>query len=148
MRISLPGLGSRLRRARNQSALSQEAVAEQVGVSWMTVLRWEHSQRAVSDDILLRLSELYDKPLRWFLTLEEGDLEEADVRYGQTERNYGRVAERSAKYRASREEASANDTRSEVAERVFRRISEAPADHLPLIERVVEDILDGLQSKK
>ncbi len=148
MRISLPGLGSRLRRARNQSGLSQEAVAERVGVSWMTVLRWEHSQRAVSDDILLRLSELYDKPLRWFLTLEEGDLEEGDVRYGQTERQYGRVAERSAKYRASGEEGSPDDTRSEVAERVFRRISEAPADYLPLIERVVEDILDGLQSKK
>ena len=148
MRISLPGLGSRLRRARNQSGLSQEAVAEQVGVSWMTVLRWEHSQRAVSDDVLQRLSKLYDRPLRWFLTLEEGDLEEVDTRYGQTERDYGKVAERPDRYRASREEESPSDTRSEVAERMFRRISEASADHLPLIERVVEDILDGLQSKK
>ena len=143
MRISLPGLGSRLRRARKQSGLSQEAVAEQVGVSWMTVLRWEHSQRAVSDDVLQRLSKLYDRPLRWFLTLEEWD-----IRYGQTERDYGKVAERPARYLASREEESPSDTRSEVAERMFRRISEAPADHLPLIERVVEDILDGLQSKK
>ena len=148
MRISLPGLGSRLRRARKQSGLSQEAVAEQVGVSWMTVLRWEHSQRAVSDDVLQRLSKLYDRPLRWFLTLEEGDLEEWDIRYGQPVRDYGKVAERSAQYRASREEESPSATRSEVAERMFRRISEAPAGYLPLIERVVEDILDGLQSKK
>jgi len=137
-----------LRRARNQSGLSQEAVAEKVGVSWMTVLRWEHSQRAVSDDVLQRLSKLYDRPLRWFLTLEEGDLEGVDDRYGQTERDYGKVAETPAQYRASGEKESPKGTRSEVAERVFRRISEAPVDYLPLIERVVEDILDGLQSKK
>ena len=148
MRISLPGLGSRLRRARKQSGLSQEAVAEQVGVSWMTVLRWEHSQRAVSDDRLQRLSRLYDRPLRWFLTLEEGDPEEVDIQYGQTERDYSKVADRPARYRTSREEESPSDRRSEVAERMFRRISEAPAEHLALIERVVEGILDGLQSKK
>ena len=114
----------------------------------MTVLRWEHSQRAVSDDILQRLSQLYDRPLRWFLTLEEGDLAEVDVRYSQTEREYGRVAERPAKYSASGAQGSTEDTRPEVAERMFRRISEAPPDHLPLIEKVVEDIIEGLQPKK
>ena len=77
MKISIPGLGGRLRRARNNSKLSQEAVAERVGVSWITIHRWEHSQRGVPDHLLDRLCDLYGKPLRWFLTLEEGDLDES-----------------------------------------------------------------------
>ena len=76
MKISIPGLGNRLRRARNCAGLSQEAVAELIGVSWMTIHRWERSQRAVPDNLLKNLSGLYDKPIRWFLTLEEGDLEQ------------------------------------------------------------------------
>ena len=75
MKISIPGLGNRLRRARNGTGLSQEAVAELIGVSWMTIHRWERSQRAVPDHLLNKLCGLYDKPIRWFLTLEEGDLE-------------------------------------------------------------------------
>ena len=58
MRISIPGLGSRLRRARNGTGLSQEAVAERIGVSWMTVHRWERSQRAVPDYLLDKLCEI------------------------------------------------------------------------------------------
>ncbi|MCH7736035.1 MAG: helix-turn-helix transcriptional regulator, partial [Chloroflexi bacterium] len=49
--------------------MSQEKVAERIGVSWMTVHRWERSQRSISEENLDRLCELYDKPLRWFLTL-------------------------------------------------------------------------------
>ena len=76
MRISIPGLGSRLRRARNSTGLSQEAVAELMGVSWMTIHRWERSHRAVPEHLLNKLCDLYDKPIRWFLTLEDGDLEQ------------------------------------------------------------------------
>jgi len=78
MRISMPGLGGRLRRARNATGLSQEKVAERIGVSWMTVHRWERSHRAISDHLLDKLCELYNKSIRWFLTLEEGDLDESD----------------------------------------------------------------------
>ena len=76
MKISIPGLGNRLRRARNGTGLSQEAVAELIGVSWMTIHRWERSQRAVPAHLLNKLCDLYNKPIRWFLTLEEGDLEQ------------------------------------------------------------------------
>ena len=71
----MPGLGGRLRRARNETGLSQEKVAERVGVSWMTVHRWERVKKATPDHLLDKLCEFYDKPLRRFLTLEEGDLE-------------------------------------------------------------------------
>ena len=74
MKISIPGLGGRLQRARKGTGLSQEKVATQLGISWMTVHRWERSQRMISEEHLNRLCDLYDRPLRWFLTLEEGDL--------------------------------------------------------------------------
>lgn len=79
MKYSIPGLGGRLQRARKATGLSQEAVGKEIGVSWMTVHRWERSERSISEENLDRLCELYDKPLRWFLTLEEGDLEKEEV---------------------------------------------------------------------
>ena len=135
MRISIPGLGGRLRRARNGTGLSQEAVAERIGVSWMTVHRWERSHRAVPDHLLDRLCELYNKPLRWFLTLEEGDLDQENGPSGETT---GRVSDAPAPYGAS----------SDAAGRVYRKIADAPADYLPLIEKVVEDIVEGLRLTK
>ena len=138
MRISIPGLGGRLRRARNGTGLSQEAVAERIGVSWMTVHRWERSQRAVPDYLLDKLCELYDKPIRWFLTLEEGDLDQEN---GLSDGS-GRVGERSA--------AHNRKTRigADAAGRVYRKIADAPSNYIPLIEKVVEDILDGLKVSK
>ena len=135
MRISIPGLGGRLRRARNGTGLSQEAVAERIGVSWMTVHRWERSHRAVPDHLLERLCELYNKPIRWFLTLEEGDLDQEN---GSSKETARRAPEAPAPYGSS----------SDAAGRVYRKIADAPADYLPLIEKVVEDILEGLRATK
>ena len=75
MKISTLGLGGRLQRARKSTGLSQEAVAEKIGVSWITIHRWERSQRMVPDVLLDRLCELYDKPMHWFLMLEDGDVD-------------------------------------------------------------------------
>ena len=138
MRISIPGLGGRLRRARNGTGLSQEAVAERIGVSWMTVHRWERSQRAVPDYLLDKLCELYDKPIRWFLTLEEGDLEQEN---GLPD-GLGRAGESSAAHNR-KAGIGADDAR-----RVYRKIADAPSNYIPLIEKVVEDILDGLKASK
>ncbi len=135
MRISIPGLGGRLRRARNETGLSQEAVAERIGVSWMTVHRWERSQRAVPDHLLDKVCELYNKPIRWFLTLEEGDLED--------EGPSGKVSEAPAPYGRKASGAS-----TDAAGRVYRKIADAPANYAPLIEKVVEDILDGLKATR
>ncbi|MQG34648.1 MAG: helix-turn-helix transcriptional regulator [SAR202 cluster bacterium] len=133
MKISIPGLGGRLRRARNETGLSQEAVAERIGVSWMTVHRWERSQRAVPDDRLDRLCELYNKPIRWFLTLEEGDLEQEGVAPGREAKSQG---------------SPGSQASSDAAGRVYRKIADAPSDYLPLIEKVVEDILEGLRQPR
>ena len=121
MKISIQGLGGRLQRARKGTGLSQEAVAGKIRVSWMTVHRWERSQRSISEENLDLLCDLYDKPLRWFLTLEEGDLEQA-------------AGESPAK------------PQNGAASRLSRKIADAPATERPMIQKVVEDILDGLQS--
>ncbi len=136
MRISIPGLGGRLRRARNGTGLSQEKVAERIGVSWMTVHRWERSQRAIPDHLLDKLCELYDKPIRWFLTLEEGDLEQENAPADAS----GRVSEAAGAY--------GRGGGTDAAGRVYRKIADAPANYLPLIEKVVEDILDGLRATR
>ena len=119
MKINIQGLGGRLQRARKDAELSQMAVGERIGVSWMTVLRWEKAQRSISEENLALICKLYDRPLRWFLTLEEGDL--AD------------------------ESRPSGDEPSAAANRLSRSIAEAPASQRPIIEKVVEDILDGLR---
>ena len=124
MKYSIPGLGGRLQRARKETGLSQEKVADRIGVSWMTVHRWERSLRSISDQHLELVSELYSKPLRWFLTLEDGDL-------GQESESSGPV--------------SAQPAGSPAAERIRRKIADAPASQQSMIEKVVEDMLDGLR---
>ena len=121
MKYSIPGLGGRLQRARKATGLSQEAVASQIGVSWMTVHRWERSQRQVPDYLLDRVSELYNKPLRWFLTLEDGDLGEDSRQFQEAP-----VIPKAAS--------------TEAVDRIRRKIADAPAEHRPMIEKVVEDI--------
>ena len=121
MRYSIPGLGGRLRRARNATGLSQAAVGTEIGASWMTVHRWERSQRSVPDHLMDRLCELYDRPLRWFLTLEEGDLEQEDATEKSSQRS------------------------SADAARLSGKIADAPAGVQSMIEKVVEDMLDGLR---
>ena len=103
----------------------------------MTVHRWERSQRAVPDHLLDKLCELYDKPIRWFLTLEEGDLEQENGPSGDAS---GRVSEAGGVY--------GGKGGSDAAGRVYRKIADAPAGYLPLLEKVVEDILDGLRTAR
>jgi transcriptional regulator with XRE-family HTH domain len=92
----------------------------------MTVHRWERSQRSISEENLDRLCEIYDKPLRWFLTLEERDLEQEN---------------------ASSETQGFGVASSAAAQRLSRKIAQAPAIDRPMIEKVVEDLLDALKSR-
>ena len=124
MKISIHGLGNRLRRARNGTGLNQTEVAGKIGVSWMTVHRWERSQRSISEENLNQLCELYDKPLRWFLTLEDGDLEGFEL---------GPPGE------------SSRMSPSPAVNRLIQKIADAPASHRSMIEKVVEDLLDSMR---
>jgi transcriptional regulator with XRE-family HTH domain len=126
MKYSIPGLGGRLRIARNTTGLSQEAVATELGISWMTVHRWERSQRGVPDHLLDKVCVLYNRPLKWFLTLEDDDL--------------AAMAENVSNA------PTARGASTEAAERIRRLVADAPAEHRPMIEKVVDDILDGVSA--
>jgi len=91
----------------------------------MTVHRWERSQRSISEENLDRLCEIFDKPLRWFLTLEEGDLEQEN---GPSEtQGFGSASSAAANW-------------------LSRKVADAPASQRRMIEKVVEDLLDALKS--
>lgn len=65
--------GERLRQARAQAGLSQEALAEALEKSKMTVLRWENGQAEGPPDFrqLELLSALLKVPVAWFFQTEE-----------------------------------------------------------------------------
>ena len=102
----------------------------------MTVHRWERSQRAIPDHLLDKLCELYDKPIRWFLASEEGDLEREILPADAS----GQVSDTAG--------SCGRKVGSDAAGQVYRKIADAPASYLPLIEKAVEYILGGLRSNR
>lgn len=71
-------LGGRLKRLRRQLALTQTAMAADLGVSPSYLNHIERNQRPLSAQLLLRLAETYDVDLRDF-TAAGGDASEAAV---------------------------------------------------------------------
>jgi transcriptional regulator with XRE-family HTH domain len=63
-------MGARLRQAREYLGLSQEAVAEALGVPRASVSAMESGRRKVSSLELRNLARLYRRPLDWFYTSE------------------------------------------------------------------------------
>ena len=63
-------LGGRIREARRNAGLSQEKLAEQIGVSRQAVTKWEAGQAAPSTENLLRLAEALHTPLETLLGTE------------------------------------------------------------------------------
>lgn len=61
----LPGLGSRLRQARDAAGLSQEQVARLLGLPRPAVTEMEKETRKVSAGELKELAELYKVSLEW-----------------------------------------------------------------------------------
>ena len=87
-----------------------------LGVSWMTVLRWESEQRAVRPAHPELLATLYGVPVRWFITIEDGDI----------------VA------KGGPEEVS------ESARRIYARVSIAPLEVQLAVEKVMNSALHEL----
>jgi hypothetical protein len=80
----------------------------------------------ILDDTLDRLCEIYNRPLRWFLTLEPGDLE--------------RVSQQI-------DAESTRDAGPAAARRLSDTIAAAPDSNRQMIEKVVEDLLDGFKRR-
>jgi transcriptional regulator with XRE-family HTH domain len=72
-------MGARLRRAREYLGLSQEAVAETLGVPRASVSAMESGRRKVSSLELRNLARLYKRPLDWFYTSEAEPIAEDET---------------------------------------------------------------------
>lgn len=58
MLVKMPSLGARIRDARRAAGYSQEALAEQLDVTWKTVNRWERDKSAIRYGHLVQISIL------------------------------------------------------------------------------------------
>ncbi len=115
-RIGVPGIGRRLRQARLNAGLTQIQAAETIGVSWMTVHRLEKEQRIVRLPDLERLATVYGRTVRWFMTMDEGDI------LGSEE----------------------PELVTESARRIYERVFNAPPNHQLAVEKAIDAVLEGL----
>ena len=63
----VPGLASRLRRARIDASLTQEQLAESLGVNRRTVYTWEAGRSEPTVDRLEEIAVVLDRPTEWLL---------------------------------------------------------------------------------
>ena len=64
-------LGERIKEQRKNSGLSQEKVAEFVGVSRQAVTKWEANQSAPSTENLFKLAEIFGTTVDMLLSSNE-----------------------------------------------------------------------------
>ncbi|MBX3168313.1 MAG: helix-turn-helix transcriptional regulator [Candidatus Eremiobacteraeota bacterium] len=58
--------GEQIRKARRKQGLSQEQLAEQLGVERLQVNRWETGKQQPRSEVLLRLAQALERPIEWF----------------------------------------------------------------------------------
>lgn len=63
----MPSIGLRIKQARIRRGLSQRALAEQAGVSAMAISKYENQQNTPASDTLIRLADVLDYGLDYFL---------------------------------------------------------------------------------
>ncbi len=68
IKIVYPGLGKKIRHYRNQKRYSQEKLAEFLGISWMTIHRWEKDLRGIKLSLLEELSSILEVNLDYMMT--------------------------------------------------------------------------------
>lgn len=59
-------IASRLRIARHEAGLSQEAVGKAIGLTFQQVQKYEKGSNRISPGKLAVLAQLYNKPISWF----------------------------------------------------------------------------------
>lgn len=58
-------IGARLKQARKEKRLTQEGVAEKLGLTRLSVIKHEEGAYEITDEKLARYAELYGKTLHW-----------------------------------------------------------------------------------
>lgn len=64
-------INDRIRKARREAELSQHELAKKIGVSVITVFRWESEKvKKVPSEVLSKIAEVTNKPLGYFVSEE------------------------------------------------------------------------------
>ena len=113
-------IAQRLSARRKQSGLSQEALAEKLGVSRQAVSKWERSESSPDTDNLIALAQLYGLSLDDLLYVDEEIRD--DVTFEAADRAAKRQAEQATATRRSRhrERMQARLQQQERAPRISR----------------------------
>ena len=70
LKIGYPGLGIKIRNHRRRAKYSQITLAEKLGISWMTVLRWERYDRTIELGMLEKVAVLFNVDLDYMLSYD------------------------------------------------------------------------------
>ena len=65
------GVSVRIKQKRKEQRLTQQELADKVGVSLMTVLRWEKGERTPNTSIMSRLAESLNTSVEYLMGLQE-----------------------------------------------------------------------------
>jgi len=65
--------GKRLRQARNRKRLTQNQVANMLGIDFTTISKYENNKSQPDHEILRELASVYEVSLDWLLTGEQAD---------------------------------------------------------------------------
>ena len=69
--MTIGTVSNRIRDSRKKQRLTQQELADSVGVSLMTVLRWEKGERTPNTSVMPRLSEVLNVSASYLMGLEE-----------------------------------------------------------------------------
>ena len=65
IRVRSLAIGLRLERARKEKRLTQEGVAEELGLTRLSVIKHEEGAYEITDEKLARYADLWGKTLHW-----------------------------------------------------------------------------------
>lgn len=65
--------GNRLKQARSTKKLTQNAVADKLGVDFTTISKYENNKSEPDNEILRELASLYEVSVDWLLTGSQND---------------------------------------------------------------------------
>ncbi len=74
IKIAYPGLGKKIKFYRKRLGYTQGKLGDLLGLSWMTVHRWERDQRGVKLSMLEKVSQVLDTNLKDLMTYTNAEV--------------------------------------------------------------------------
>ena len=79
-------LANRIKNKRKELEMTQQDLANKLGISLMTVLRWEKNERTPNTSMLPKLAEALNTSVEYLIGVENTLLEKTEIRQSLTEK--------------------------------------------------------------